>query len=110
MLSILMVCGNGCGSSLVCQMAVEAVLKELGVQAKVDHSDMLSAAFFLFSFPIQKPPPTKYRRGNCLRCVMLLSAKTPDYIFSRSFRSTPFSPILMISTFTLSPILRTSST
>lgn len=44
MLSILMVCGNGCGSSLVCQMAVEAVLKELGVQAKVDHSDMLSAA------------------------------------------------------------------
>lgn len=28
MLSILMVCGNGCGSSLVCQMAVEAVLKE----------------------------------------------------------------------------------
>ena len=44
MLSISMVCGNGCGSSLVCQMAVEAVLKELGVQAKVDHSDMLSAA------------------------------------------------------------------
>ena len=31
MLNILMVCGNGCGSSLVCQMAVEAVLKELGV-------------------------------------------------------------------------------
>ena len=43
MLSILMVCGNGCGSSLICKMAVEAVLKELGVQAKVDHSDMLSA-------------------------------------------------------------------
>lgn len=44
MLSILMVCGNGCGSSLVCQMAVEAVLKELGVQARVGHSDMLSAS------------------------------------------------------------------
>ena len=44
MLNILMVCGNGCGSSLVCQMAVEAVLKELGVQAHVDHSDMLSAS------------------------------------------------------------------
>ena len=43
MINILMVCGNGCGSSLVCQMAVEAVLKELGVQAHVDHSDMLSA-------------------------------------------------------------------
>lgn len=43
MINILMVCGNGCGSSLVCQMAVEGVLKELGVEAKVDHSDMLSA-------------------------------------------------------------------
>ena len=32
MLSVLMVCGNGCGSSLVCQMAVESVLKELGVK------------------------------------------------------------------------------
>lgn len=44
MLQILMVCGNGCGSSLICQMTVEAVLKELGVQAHVDHSDMLSAS------------------------------------------------------------------
>lgn len=44
MIDILMVCGNGCGSSLVCQMAVEAVLKELGVEAHVDHSDMLSAS------------------------------------------------------------------
>ena len=44
MISILMVCGNGCGSSLVCQMAVEAVLNELGVKANIDHSDMLSAA------------------------------------------------------------------
>ena len=34
MLNILMVCGNGCGSSLVCQMAVEAVLKELGASSK----------------------------------------------------------------------------
>lgn len=44
MLEILMVCGNGCGSSLVCQMSVESVLKELGVAAKIDHSDMLSAS------------------------------------------------------------------
>lgn len=44
MVTILMVCGNGCGSSLICQMSVEAVLKELGVSAHVDHSDMLSAS------------------------------------------------------------------
>lgn len=44
MVKILMVCGNGCGSSLICQITVEAVLKEMGVQAQVDHSDMLSAS------------------------------------------------------------------
>lgn len=43
MLDVLMVCGNGCGSSLVCQMAVESVLRQLGVKAKLSHSDMLSA-------------------------------------------------------------------
>lgn len=51
MLNILMVCGNGCGSSLVCQMAVEAVLKEFGVQAHVDHSDMLSASSKSSGYP-----------------------------------------------------------
>ena len=35
MIKIMIVCANGIGSSLTCQMAVEAVLKELGVQAKV---------------------------------------------------------------------------
>lgn len=44
MIQILMVCGNGCGSSLICQMAVEEVLRQLGVKAKIDHSDMLSAS------------------------------------------------------------------
>lgn len=43
-ISVLMVCGNGCGSSLICQMAVESVLNELNVKAHIDHSDMLSAA------------------------------------------------------------------
>ena len=34
MLNILTVCGAGLGSSFACQMSVEAVLKELGVEAK----------------------------------------------------------------------------
>ena len=36
MIKIMIVCANGIGSSLTCQMAVEAVLKELGVQQKRD--------------------------------------------------------------------------
>lgn len=44
MLQILVVCGAGLGSSFACQMSVESVLQEIGVNAKVDHSDISSAA------------------------------------------------------------------
>lgn len=44
MLNILAVCGAGLGSSFACQMSVEAVLKELGVEAKLDHTDISSAS------------------------------------------------------------------
>lgn len=42
-MKILMVCGNGLGSSFACQMTVEGVLQELGVQAELDHCDLSSA-------------------------------------------------------------------
>ena len=44
MLKILMVCGAGLGSSFACQMSVEGVLKELGVEANLDHCDISSAS------------------------------------------------------------------
>ena len=44
MLNILTVCGAGLGSSFACQMSVEAVLKELGVEAKLDHTDISSVS------------------------------------------------------------------
>lgn len=44
MLKILAVCGAGLGSSFACQMSVEAVLRELGVDAKLDHTDISSVA------------------------------------------------------------------
>lgn len=43
-MNILVVCGAGLGSSFACQMSVESVLEELGVDAKVEHSDISSAA------------------------------------------------------------------
>lgn len=43
-LNILFVCGAGLGSSFACQMAAEDVLTKLGVEAKLDHSDISSAA------------------------------------------------------------------
>lgn len=42
MLQILTVCGAGLGSSFACQISVDAVLKELGVEAKLDHTDISS--------------------------------------------------------------------
>lgn len=42
--NILFVCGAGLGSSFACQMATEDVLNKLGVDAKLDHSDISSAA------------------------------------------------------------------
>jgi ascorbate PTS system EIIB component len=44
MLKILMVCGAGLGSSFAIQMTVESVLKDLGVEASLDHSDISSAS------------------------------------------------------------------
>ncbi|MCM3670997.1 PTS sugar transporter subunit IIB [Mesobacillus maritimus] len=42
-MNILFVCGAGLGSSFACQMAAEDVLSKLGVEAKLDHSDISSA-------------------------------------------------------------------
>lgn len=43
-MKILTVCGAGLGSSFACQMSIEAVLKELGVEAQLDHTDISSVA------------------------------------------------------------------
>ncbi len=44
MKKILVVCGNGLGTSLMMEMAVKEVLKRLGVEADVDHEDLSSSA------------------------------------------------------------------
>lgn len=49
-LRILTVCGNGLGSSFACQMAVEGVLKGLGVDCKLDHDSVSSVASAARSF------------------------------------------------------------
>lgn len=43
-MKILAVCGAGLGSSFACQMSVESVLKELKVEAQLDHTDISSVA------------------------------------------------------------------
>lgn len=43
MLSIITVCGNGIGSSLMLKMKVEEICKENGIQASVESSDFNAA-------------------------------------------------------------------
>lgn len=43
MKKILVVCGNGLGTSLMMEMAVKDVLKKLNLEAEVNHEDLSSA-------------------------------------------------------------------
>ncbi|MFD2044760.1 PTS sugar transporter subunit IIB [Ornithinibacillus salinisoli] len=43
MKKILVVCGNGLGSSMIVEMNVNAILKDLGKEAAVSHTDLASA-------------------------------------------------------------------
>lgn len=44
MMKILCVCGLGQGTSLILRMNVENVLRQLGVSAEVEHTDVSSAS------------------------------------------------------------------
>jgi len=42
-MKILVVCGHGLGTSLMMEMSIKSILKELAVTADVDHRDLTSA-------------------------------------------------------------------
>lgn len=43
MVKILVVCGNGLGSSLMMEMAIKEVCKKINFEANVEHEDLSSA-------------------------------------------------------------------
>ncbi len=43
MKKILVVCGNGLGSSFMVEMNIKNILSEMGVQAEVSHTDLTTA-------------------------------------------------------------------
>ncbi|PFG56423.1 PTS system IIB component (L-Asc family) [Vibrio sp. ES.051] len=44
MKKIMVVCGNGLGTSLMMEMAVKEVAKKMGLEVEVDHEDLSSAS------------------------------------------------------------------
>lgn len=51
-LKFIAACGSGLGSSLIVSMNASKVLKELGIEAQVEHSDISSLAFSTADFYI----------------------------------------------------------
>lgn len=43
MKKILVVCGNGLGSSFIVEMNAKTILKDMGVEAEVSHTDLTTA-------------------------------------------------------------------
>lgn len=43
MKKVLVVCGNGLGSSFIVEMNVKNILKDMGVEASVSHTDLTTA-------------------------------------------------------------------
>ena len=42
-MNIMVVCGNGLGTSLMMEMSIKTIIKDMGVKAEVDHVDLGSA-------------------------------------------------------------------
>ena len=43
MKKVLIVCGNGLGSSFMVEIAAKKILKELGIEAEVSHTDLATS-------------------------------------------------------------------
>ena len=43
MKKVLVVCGNGLGSSFIVEMNAKKILKELGIEAEVSHTDLATS-------------------------------------------------------------------
>ncbi|SHJ76106.1 PTS sugar transporter subunit IIB [Paramaledivibacter caminithermalis] len=55
MKKILIVCGNGLGSSFIVEMNAKKILNELGIKAEVAHTDLASAKTEKADFYIGSP-------------------------------------------------------
>ncbi|WCK55036.1 PTS sugar transporter subunit IIB [Aneurinibacillus sp. Ricciae_BoGa-3] len=54
-MKILVVCGNGLGSSFIIEMNVKKALQELGIEADVSHTDLTTAKSEVADYFIGSP-------------------------------------------------------
>lgn len=70
---ILAVCGLGQGTSLLLRMNIEDVLRDLGVEADVDHMDVSSAAGERADMIVASPQLAPLLAGHKAKVVVVTS-------------------------------------
>ncbi len=77
-MKILTVCGAGLGSSFACQMSIEAVLRELGIEATLDHTDISSVSGMTADIIVSaKNFETQFERYN-IKCPTVFLNRLVD--------------------------------
>lgn len=72
-MKILAVCGLGQGTSLILRMNIEDVLRELGVEAEVDHMDVSAAAAEKADLIVASPQLAPLLAGHKAKVVVVNS-------------------------------------
>ncbi|GJM74104.1 PTS ascorbate transporter subunit IIB [Paenibacillus macerans] len=70
-MKILCVCGLGQGTSLILRMNVESVLKEMGVQADVEHTDVSTASGMPADYIITSNELAQSLQGHAAKIVIV---------------------------------------
>lgn len=70
-MKILCVCGLGQGTSLILRMNVETVLKEMGVQADVEHTDVSTASGMAADYIVTSNELAQSLQGHTAKIVIV---------------------------------------
>ncbi|ALS30205.1 PTS sugar transporter subunit IIB [Paenibacillus cisolokensis] len=70
-MKVLCVCGLGQGTSLILRMNVENVLKEMGVQADVEHTDVSTASSMPADYIVTSNELAQTLQGHSAQIVIV---------------------------------------
>ncbi len=83
MIKVLAACGNGMGSSMIIKMKIEKVLKDMGVEHKIQHSSVGEAKSQVNEFDIilvGKPFVGEFNSNGKAKVVGLVNLLSEDEI------------------------------
>ncbi|MCP8615902.1 PTS sugar transporter subunit IIB [Salirhabdus salicampi] len=72
-MKILVVCGNGLGSSFIAEMNVKKALAELGIEATVSHTDLTTAKSEAADYYIGTPEIVDLLEDGTRRIIRLVN-------------------------------------